>query len=61
MSIGNKTLFFDIQHRGGDGADLSVAIQRLSNVDFDIASRQWRSTCSMKTNGEPPARSSPLG
>jgi len=40
MSISNKTLFFDIQHRGGDGADLSVGIQRLSDIDFNIASRQ---------------------
>jgi uncharacterized protein len=39
LSISNKTLFFDIQHRGGDGADLSVAIQRLSDVDFNVASR----------------------
>jgi hypothetical protein len=34
MSISNRTLFFDIQHRGGDGADLSVAIQRLPDVSF---------------------------
>jgi hypothetical protein len=25
----------DIQHRGGDGADLSVAIQRLPDVNFN--------------------------
>ena len=35
MSISNRTLFFDIQHRGGDGADLSVAIQRLPEVSFN--------------------------
>ena len=40
MSISNKTLFVDIQHRGGDGADLSIAIQRLADVDFNIAARQ---------------------
>ena len=34
MSISNRTLFVDIQHRGGDGADLSVAIQRLPDVSF---------------------------
>jgi secreted PhoX family phosphatase len=35
MSVSNKTLFVDIQHRGGDGADLSVAIQRMSDVSFN--------------------------
>lgn len=35
MSISNRTLFVDIQHRGGDGADLSVAIQRLPDVNFN--------------------------
>ncbi len=34
MSVSNRTLFVDIQHRGGDGADLSVAIQRLPDVNF---------------------------
>ena len=35
MSLSNRTLFVDIQHRGGDGADLSVAIQRLPDVSFN--------------------------
>jgi secreted PhoX family phosphatase len=38
MSASSKTLFVNIQHRGGDGADLSVAIQRLDDVSFTIAS-----------------------
>jgi len=34
MSISNRTLFVHLQHRGGDGADLSLAIQRLPDVSF---------------------------
>lgn len=40
MSVSNRTLFVDVQHRGGDGADLSVAIQRLADVDLNVASKQ---------------------
>jgi uncharacterized protein len=39
LSPSNKTLFVNIQHRGGDGADLSVAIQRLADVSFNVAGR----------------------
>src|SRR5262245_4269274 len=35
MSISNRTLFVSLQHRGGDGADLTVAIQRLPDVSFN--------------------------
>jgi hypothetical protein len=35
LSPTNKTLFIDVQHRGGsDPRDLSIAIQRFSNVEF---------------------------
>ena len=41
LSPTGKTLFVDIQHRGGsDPRDLSVGIQRLSDVDFDRTSRR---------------------
>jgi hypothetical protein len=40
MSVSNKTLFVNIQHRGGDGADLSVAIQRLAEVNLNVSSRE---------------------
>jgi sugar lactone lactonase YvrE len=39
MSISNKTLFLNVQHRGGDGADLSVAIQRLADVSFSVGTQ----------------------
>lgn len=39
MSPSQRTLFVNIQHRGGDGADLSVAIQRLADVSLNISER----------------------
>src|SRR5262249_30071351 len=39
MSISNRTLFVSMQHRGGDGADLTLAIQRLPDVSFNKAKR----------------------
>jgi uncharacterized protein len=40
VSPSGKTLFLNIQHRGGDGADLSVAVQRINDVSFNVAPRQ---------------------
>jgi len=35
LSPTGKTLFIDVQHRGGsDPRDLSIAVQRFSNVQF---------------------------
>jgi hypothetical protein len=39
MSISNRTLFVSLQHRGGDGADLTLAIQRLPDVSFSKSAR----------------------
>ncbi|MBC7894189.1 MAG: DUF839 domain-containing protein [Cytophagaceae bacterium] len=39
MSISSKTLFVNLQHRGADGADLSVAIQRLAEVSFNVGTQ----------------------
>ena len=39
VSPTSKTLFFNIQHRGGDGADLSVAVQRFEDVSFNVAKK----------------------
>jgi sugar lactone lactonase YvrE len=39
MSPSQRTLFVNIQHRGGDGVDLAVAIQRLSDVSLNVAER----------------------
>jgi secreted PhoX family phosphatase len=36
VSPSGKTLFLDIQHRGGDGQDLTLGIQRLRNTSFAI-------------------------
>jgi len=40
MSASSKTLFLNIQHRGGDGVDLAVAIQRLEDVSFNVAGQK---------------------
>jgi uncharacterized protein len=37
MSVSNKTLFVNLQHRAGDGADLSIGVQRLEAVNLNIA------------------------
>jgi secreted PhoX family phosphatase len=34
VSPSGRTLFLNIQHRGGDGQDLTLGIQRLSDVQF---------------------------
>ncbi len=34
FSKSGRTLFVDIQHRGGDGRDGAFGIQRISNIDF---------------------------
>lgn len=37
LSISNKTLFVNVQHRGGaDPRDLAVAIQRMADVNYNI-------------------------
>jgi len=38
LSRSGKTLFANIQHRGGDGQDLTLGIQRLSDVNFRTTS-----------------------
>jgi hypothetical protein len=37
FSKSGRSLFVDIQHRGGDGRDASMAIQRIAKVDFQVA------------------------
>ncbi len=37
MSPSQRTLFVNIQHRGGDGTDLAVAVQRLSDVSLSVS------------------------
>jgi hypothetical protein len=40
VSPTSKTLFLNIQHRGGDGADLSVAVHRIEDVSFNVAAKK---------------------
>jgi len=39
FSKSGRTLFVDIQHRGGDGRDGAFGIQKISNVDFTPTAR----------------------
>jgi hypothetical protein len=39
FSKSGRTLFVDIQHRGGDGRDGAFGIQKMSNVDFTATAR----------------------
>ena len=39
FSKSGRTLFVDIQHRGGDGRDGAFGIQKISNVDFSATAR----------------------
>jgi secreted PhoX family phosphatase len=39
FSKSGRTLFVDIQHRGGDGRDGAFGIQKISNIDFTAGAR----------------------
>jgi secreted PhoX family phosphatase len=39
FSRSGRSLFVNVQHRGGDGADGGYAIQRMADVDFRVAGR----------------------
>ena len=36
FSKSGRSLFVNIQHRGGDGRDASIAVQRIAKVDFQV-------------------------
>jgi len=37
FSKSGRSLFVNIQHRGGDGRDAAIAVQRIAKVDFQVA------------------------